>query len=71
MSNIAWNVPQSMLDNLNAPRPYAEYPKMLHGAGGVTLLVASAEEEAAAGPGWFASPDAAAAPVRVTASKRR
>lgn len=47
---------QKTLEELNAPKPYAEYPKMLHHPDGSTRIVNGADEEKAAGDEWQQTP---------------
>lgn len=47
---------QKTLEELNRPKPYAEYPKMLHHPDGSNKTVNSEDEEKAAGDEWQRTP---------------
>lgn len=47
---------QKTLDELNTPKPFQEFPKMLHHPDGQTRTVNSAAEEDAAGSEWQPTP---------------
>ena len=51
---------QKTLDALNAPKPFAEFPKMLYQPDGRQVTVASEEEEKALPSEWQQTPDDAA-----------
>ena len=47
---------QKTLEELNRPKPFAEYPKMLHHPDGSNKTVNSEDEEKAAGDEWQQTP---------------
>ena len=51
---------QKTLDELNAPKAYQEYPKMLHHPDGSTVTVENATEEAALSEDYQTAPTDAA-----------